>query len=201
MKRVLSLLGGLTVGLLLAGGVMWLRDSPAAPVRWYGGVVDPPVPVGDMALTRADGSPFRLSDYRGRVVLVYFGYASCPDVCPATLADVARAVDEAGADAAGVQVVFVTVDPLRDTPARVAAYAASFDPAFIGLSGTPEEIAAAGRPLGIRYEKVTGGDDTAYFMNHTSIVHVIDSQGRLRLIWPFGVKSAEMAADLRQLLR
>ncbi len=172
------------------------------PRELHGFVMNEPTPVGDFTLTSHNSDPVSLSDFRGKLALVYFGYASCPDVCPMTMLQLAKArasLPERLQD--DVQVLMVTVDPERDTPELLANYLGHFDKTFLGLTGTPEEIDAAAAPLGIFYEKRAVDESESYFMDHTATVAVIDRQGRLRLVWPFGVPGEDIASDLGYLVR
>jgi len=171
------------------------------PHTWTGMFMEPPMPVNDFSLTAAGDKPVHISDFRGKLVALYFGYTYCPDVCPTTLAELAAAMHDLGAEAKQVQVVFVSVDPDRDTPARLAEYVANFDPSFIGITGTPAEIAAAATPLGIYYKAHEGTAATGYLIDHTATVLVLDRQGSIRLLVPFGATGAEIAGDLHALLR
>lgn len=204
MKRLGLLIAGAFLGLGFAAAAALVGRqllSAAAPPDLHGMLLDSTAPAADFALPGEDGRMVRLSDFQGRLVLLYFGYTTCPDICPATLGDVARAVAALGAQAADVQVIMISVDPERDTPQAVAAYARNFDPNFIGLSGTLDQVTAAAAPFGIYFEKVEGGSQAlGYLVNHTSTVTVVDRQGYVRLVWPFGVLPADMAADLRYLL-
>ena len=164
-------------------------------------LMDPLAPVNDFSLTAAGGKPVRISDFRGKLVALYFGYTYCPDVCPTTLAELAAGMRDLGADAQQVQVIFISVDPARDTPERLADYVANFDPSFIGITGSPEEIAAVATPLGIYYQAHEGTAATGYLVDHTATVMVLDRQGRLRLLLPFGTTGAQAASDLRALMR
>jgi protein SCO1/2 len=132
---------------------------------------------------------------------VYFGYTFCPDVCPATLVDLKNAIEALGEEAAQVQVIFISVDPERDSPQRAMDYARAFNPGFIGLTGSVDEVAAAASPFGVYFEKDFSGSAAGYLMNHTSVVTGVDRDGNVRVLWPLGVKSDDIAADLRQLLR
>ena len=170
-----------------------------------GTYLDPPMPARDVVLAGPEG-PMQLSDFAGEFVVLYFGYTSCPDVCPATLATLARAKRLLGEGGDDVRVVFVSVDPERDRPQRAADYAAAFDSSFVGLSGSPEAIADAASAYGVFYEKAGGADSTAvseagYLVDHTATVFVLDPQGRARLLWSFGTDAEAMAADLRTLRR
>lgn len=184
--------------LVLAVGAIRIVNPPHT---WTGMLMDPLAPVNDFSLTAAGGKPVRLSDFRGKLVALYFGYTYCPDVCPTTLAELAAGMRDLGADAQQVQVIFISVDPARDTPERLADYVANFDPSFIGITGSPEAIAAVATPLGIYYQAHEGTAATGYLVDHTATVMVLDRQGRLRLLLPFGTTGAQAASDLRALLR
>jgi protein SCO1/2 len=174
------------------------------PYQYHGAQVEPPLPVTDFSLPAMDGTEFRLSDYQGQIVLLYFGYTSCPDVCPATLYQVKRAIETLGERATGVQVVMVTVDPQRDTPERLTAYLNNINPAFIGLRTTDlvqlDEVMAQ---FGAYYEidADTSGSAAGYTISHTASVFVIGRDMSLRLIFPFGTSGEDMAQDLTHLLR
>lgn len=203
MKRLVWLLAGTVIGLGLVAGGFYLRQqlTNAARPALHGLELDVPQPASDFTLWDGARQPVRLSDFRGRWVLLYFGYTACPDVCPATLADVASAVQTLGERAGEVQVLFVTIDPERDPPEQAARYARAFDPSFIGLSGSLDEITTAATPFGIYFEKdTTSATAAGYLMTHTSTVTAIDRQGNVRLVWPFGVTRDEMAEDLRYLV-
>jgi protein SCO1/2 len=167
-----------------------------------GTFLDPPMPAHDVTLAAAEG-PVQLSDFAGDLVVLNFGYTSCPDVCPATLATLARAKDLLGEDGEGVQVVFVSVDPERDRPQRASSYAAAFDPSFVGLSGSEDAIADAASAFGVYYEKAdtTATTEAGYLVDHTATVFVLDREGRARLLWSFGTDAEAMASDLRALNR
>jgi protein SCO1/2 len=154
----------------------------------------------DFALPRADGGTFRLSDHRGDVVVLYFGYTQCPDVCPTTLMDLHRTVEELEARAEDVTVAFVTVDPARDTPEKMVDYLRYFDPSFIGLYGEPDELQ---RVYDLFSVTVLAENQTAngYGLAHTTSTFVIDRSGRLRLKMHYGAKPGEMTDDLKILLR
>ena len=141
-----------------------------------------------------------LADWKGRVAIVFFGYTQCPDVCPATMVEVAEARKALGADGDKVEAVFVTVDPERDTPEILAAYMANFGPHAIGLRGSPEQIAAAAKEFKVIYAKVPGKTPGAYTMDHSAAAFVFDPQGRVRLYVPYGSDPLKLAADIRTLL-
>jgi protein SCO1/2 len=193
-----ALIVSIAVGFVL---IVVLATVLLRPYQFNGLVLQSPKPAGDFTLTAAGDKPVSLSDYRGKLVVLYFGYTFCPDVCPTTLAEVTKAVQKLGKKAEDVQVIMVTVDPERDTPERLAEYMAYFDPSFVGLSGTPEEIAAAATPFGIYYQKHEGTAATGYLVDHTATISVLDREGRVKLVWPFGTEGDAMAADLAHLLK
>jgi len=202
MNRLFSVVVGLGIGLVIALAVVTLGPgSGPAPASLTGTLVDPPLPLEDFTLVSGSG-PLSLSDLEGKWVVLFFGYTSCPDVCPFTLVHLSGAMDELEADLASqVQVVLVTVDPERDSPARVSEYASSFNPGFIGLSGSPEDLEGVRGQLGIVVERGGPMGDGGYLVDHTASLRVLDPEGRLRLIWPFDVFGAQMASDLRELMR
>jgi len=178
-----------------------LLGCAAAP--FHGVIADPPSAVTEVTLSGTTGAPFRLSEQAGRWVLLFFGYANCPDVCPFTLAHLTTALRDVGPAADDVAVVFVSVDPDRDTPEALGAYAASFGPAVRAVTGTRAEIDAAVAAFDARYTLNTDGaaDSAAgYTVSHSGEVFVIDPAGRLRLTIPYGVGPADIAADLRRLV-
>src|SRR5258708_4239915 len=128
----------------------------------------------DFALTDASGARRTLSDYRGKVVVLFFGYTQCPDVCPTTLSELAQVRRMLGADAGRIQVLFVTLDPQRDTPQLLARYVPTFDPSFIGLYGTEPQIKATAREFKIFYQKVSGPTPDSYTLDHTAGSYVFD---------------------------
>lgn len=171
-------------------------------IQLHGFVFDPPETVADFTLTDENNQPFRLSDHKGKVVLLFFGYTHCPDVCPGTLAVWKEAHSLLGDAAAETRFVFVTVDPERDTPERLAMHVNAFSPDFIGLTGTPEALQPVYDAFHIAYEKDTESDTAVeYLMGHTAAVMVVDPEGRLRSMLPFGVTGEDVAADVRALLR
>jgi len=155
----------------------------------------------DFELRDPQGNTRRLADFRGKAVVVFFGYTQCPDVCPTTLASLAEAMKELGPDADRVQVLFITVDPERDTPALLAQYVPAFDPRFLGLYGDAEATARTAKEFKIIYQKVPGSSAGTYTMDHSAGTYVFDPQGRLRLYVANGQGADVFAHDLRELLR
>lgn len=152
-----------------------------------------------LALTDQYGQRRTLEDFRGRVVMLFFGFSQCPDVCPTALARAVEVMQRLGPDAQRVQLVFVTVDPERDTPALLREYLAAFDPRFVGLTGTPEEITAAAKEFKVYYAKVPTG--SSYTMDHSAQTYLIDPQGRLRIVLKHEQSAEDYAHDVKLLLR
>jgi len=155
----------------------------------------------DFALTDHTGKPRALADFRGRVVVMFFGFTHCPDVCPATLAELAAAVKKLGTDGDKVQVLLVTVDPERDTPQVLSQYVTAFDPRFLALRGTAEETARVAKEFKIIYQKVAGARPDSYTMDHSAGTYIFDTQGRLRLYVSYGQGPEVFAHDIALLLK
>jgi protein SCO1/2 len=171
-------------------------------VTFRGTLYDPALPATEIELARANGSSFRLGEMRGNVVLLFFGYTSCPDVCPTTLSEL-RKVNEALGNAAGqVKVVYVTVDPQRDTPETIQKYVSIFNPSFIGLSGSTEALEPVWKAYGV-YREVdqVASSASGYLVTHSSRIYVIDQNGNLRLSYSFGTPTDDILHDLKILLR
>ncbi len=152
-----------------------------------------------LELPDASGKLRRLEDFRGKLVVLFFGFTHCPDVCPTTLADIAGALKTLGPDADRVQVVFVTVDPERDTPQDLVQYVNAFDPRFVALRGSLDATQRVAKEFKIYFEKRKQGD--SYTVDHSSQTYVIDAHGRLRLLVRPERISADLADDLRTLLK
>ncbi|MEO8508024.1 MAG: SCO family protein [Betaproteobacteria bacterium] len=155
----------------------------------------------DFALTDHTGKPRTLADYRGKAVVVFFGYTQCPDVCPTTLSTLAETMKQLGPDAERVQVVFITVDPERDTQALLAQYVPAFDPRFVGLSGDAAATERVAKEFKIIYQKQPGATPSSYTVDHSAGVYVFDPQGRLRLYMSHGQGPDVFAHDLKALLK
>ena len=153
-------------------------------------------------LTDFYGQPRSLADYKGKVVVVFFGFTQCPDVCPTTMNEMAQVKKLLGTDGDKLQVVFISIDPERDTPEVLKAYMGSFDPSFAGLyAASPDALAALAKDFKIYYKKVDGKTPTSYSMDHTAASYVYDPQGRLRLYARYGIGPQAMADDIRLLLK
>ena len=153
------------------------------------------------ALTDQFGKPRTQAEFLGKVVVVFFGFAQCPDVCPTTMAELAEVKKLLGKDGDKLQAVFITVDPERDTLPVLKAYMENFDPSFIALRGTPEELAATAKHFKIYYKKVEGKTPGSYTMDHSAGSYVLDTQGRVRLFTRYGSGAAALAQDIKLLLK
>jgi protein SCO1 len=153
----------------------------------------------DFSLTDHNGKTRTLADFRGKVVVVFFGYTRCPDVCPTTLADLKAAKEQLGADGKRLQVLFVTVDPERDTRQLLASYVPAFDPSFLGLYGDAAAIARVAKEFKVFYQKAPGRTPDSYTVDHSSGSYVFDPQGRLRLLVRQG-NVPNLVSDLKTLL-
>ena len=151
-------------------------------------------------LTDHTGKPRTLADFKGKAVVVFFGYTQCPDVCPTTMAEMATVMQKLGPLADQVQVLFVTLDPERDTQELLANYVPAFDKRFLGLRGTPEQTAKTAKEFKVFYSKVPGTDPGSYTIDHTAGSYVFDRDGRLRLFIRHGQGPDPIVHDLRQLL-
>ena len=156
----------------------------------------------DFQLTDQNGQQRSLKDFRGKLVVLFFGYTQCPDVCPTTMTELAEAKRLLGADGAKLQGLFVTVDPDRDTPQVLKAYMANFDPTFLGLrTSSPEQLAALAKDFKVYYKKVEGKSPTSYTMDHSAASFVYDTKGQLRLYTRYGSGPQALASDLELLLK
>ncbi|MBL8279660.1 MAG: SCO family protein [Pelomonas sp.] len=151
-------------------------------------------------LTDQDGRARSLADFKGKVLVVFFGYTQCPDVCPTTMAEVAEVKRSLGADGDKVQGIFVTIDPERDTGQLLKAYMASFDPSFIALRGSPEQTQAAAKEFKVFFAKVPGKTPESYTMDHTAASFIFDTEGRVRVYARYGSGAQPLADDIKLLL-
>lgn len=170
------------------------------PHKFSGTVLEPPMAVQDFTLKNFDGRDFRLSDQRGKIMLMFFGYTSCPDFCPTTLAQFRRIKESLGQQADSVRFVFVTADPERDTPERIGAYLSNFDRAFLGLYGSQAELQSVYDEFGIFVEKQDINSAAGYLVSHTTSVLLIDWDGNLRMTFPYGTETNAMSEDISQIL-
>ncbi|MFZ5509841.1 MAG: SCO family protein [Pseudomonadota bacterium] len=155
----------------------------------------------DFALTDHTGKPRTMADYRGKVVVMFFGYTQCPDVCPTTMMSMAQVMQQLGEDAKRVQVLFVTLDPERDTKELLAQYVPAFHPDFVGLYGDAATTARTAQAFRVFYQKQPGSSPTNYTIDHAAGTYVFDTLGKLRLYVRHGEKPEAVAADIKQLLK
>ena len=194
--------GFLGIGIVLGLALMLVGWKVLAqPYTYQGSLIDPPVPAADFQLNNQHGDTFHLSEQRGKVVLIFFGYTHCPDVCPVALSEFKQVKKQLGDLADQVEFVFITVDPERDTAEVLGQYLANFDPTFIGLSGTPDELEPVYKSYGVYHEKTDTGSAAGYLVDHTARMYVIDAQGNWRLTYPFGMEVEKQVEDLVHLLQ
>jgi protein SCO1 len=174
--------------------------TPAATDSLKAGVLSPVMAAPALTLSGTDGKPLNLTRFRGKVVLLAFGFSNCGEVCPITLATLAGARKKLGADAANVQVVYVTVDPERDDAAQMRKFLGGFDPKFIGGVGSRAEVDAAQKNYGISSTKTVNADGS-YNIGHSSSIYMIDRGGGLRAVMPYGHPVDDFVHDLKILLR
>ena len=185
--------------LLGAVAAMTLAACDAKPPHFHGIDLTGANYGRDFRLTDHDGKPRSLTDYAGKLMLLFFGFTQCPDVCPTALSRAVAVRKMLGPDAAKVQVLFVTVDPERDTPALLRTYMQAFDPEFFGLRGSPEATEGAAKEFRVIYRKVPTG--SSYTMDHTALTFVFDTHSRLRLALRHELSAEQVASDLRVLLK
>ncbi|OHX12484.1 SCO family protein [Chromobacterium sphagni] len=193
MSKILQMLFGLLMAFAL---------SACAPptVNFKGTALDDDSMGGNFTLTDFNGQPRSLESFRGKVVALFFGYTNCPDVCPTTMLEYAAVMKQLGADADKVQVLFVSVDPERDTPRVLAGYVPHFDKRFIGLTGTVEQIEKVKKQYKVVAQKVPtpGG---GYSVDHSAGSYLLDRDGKLRVFQSYGTPAANLAYDIKQLIR
>jgi protein SCO1/2 len=198
-KRTKVVLYSVTGFILVIVALIGWRYRPYA---FHGMVMSSPEFAPNFTLTSSrTGEPVSLRDFKGKVVLMYFGYTTCPDVCPATLSDVANALNQLGSKADEVQVLWITVDPERDSPDIMEDYVQHFHPNFLGLTPrSPEETFAVATQYGIFYEKRDYGSATGYLMDHTATLTLVDKDSYVRVVYPFGTDPNDLANDLNYIL-
>lgn len=199
MKSKTFLIGvGVVIGLaaVLIGWQFAQRNY-----QFHGSVFDPPIPAADFDLIDQNGADFRLSDQTGKIVLVFFGYTHCPDVCPVTLSQFKQIKKQLGKNAEQVRFVFITVDPDRDTIAEINRYVPNFDADFIGLTGQIADLEKVWKSYGVFAAKQPVDPQGNYLVDHTARIYLIDQQGNWRLTYPFGMESGQILDDLEHLLQ
>jgi protein SCO1/2 len=174
----------MTLILLLVTGILLAARKPS----FHGAVIDPPMAAADIMLLDQDGRTFQLSGIRGKVVVLYFGYTNCPDECPLTMAHLKQALDILGDRSKDVQVAMISTDPVRDTPQALGDFMGKFNPSFLGLTGTPDDLARVWKDYGVT---VLDGGET-----HSNFIYVIDRAGDLRLTFLPDSSPEDVASDL-----
>jgi protein SCO1 len=198
MRLIAFIVGGFLIG-ALAGAAILLITTPQGgqPVQSSGTALVG----GPFALVGTDGKPVTDRDFRGRYMLIFFGFTHCPDICPAELQVIAQAIDRLGDKAKNVVPVFITLDPERDTPQVMAEYVKSFGPNFVGLTGSPGAIAAAAKAYRVAYAKVENKESAAdYSVDHSALVYLVDPEGRYVTHFSYGTSADEMAEKLGKIL-
>lgn len=188
------------LALMLTVGV----NGCARPYEFRGSLYEPAKPATEIVGQNWDGATFQLSDQRGKIALIFFGYTFCPDVCPTTMAEMRKLLEQLGSQADKVAVVFVSVDPERDTLARLTEYVPFFDQRFYGVRLAPQALAQAQRDYGVIAEKrpYVGADGVeTYTIDHTARVFLVDQTGALRLSFPYGMPVEDIRSDILQLLK
>lgn len=188
--------------LLVAALVLGIPLVVAGQAAFKSGTFEPPRLAPGFELQGPNGAPFKLSQTRGKVVALAFGFTHCARICPTTLSTLARVIEKLGADAAKLQVLFVTVDPERDSAARLREYMANFDESFVGLTGPNAQLQAIRKAYGVTINKEAPEDARlGYQVHHSSSILLIDREGKLRLFVPFGKSADDIAHDIRLLLQ
>ncbi|MBE2262368.1 MAG: SCO family protein [Burkholderiaceae bacterium] len=194
-------LNATAAGLLSLAGSLGLSACSQAKPQFKGVDLTGADYAKDFQLADHNGQVRSLKDFRGKLVIVFFGYTQCPDVCPTSMAELAEVKKLLGKDGDKLQGIFITVDPERDTPELLKAYMANFDPTFLALRPTPEQLAALAKDFKVYYKRSEGQTPTSYTMDHSAGSYTYDTQGRLRLYNRYGMGAAPLADDARLLLK
>jgi protein SCO1 len=197
-RLIAFIVAGFLIG-ALAGAAVLLITTPQGgqPVQSSGTALVG----GPFSLVGADGKPVTDRDFRGRYMLIFFGFTHCPDICPAELQVIAQALEQLGDKAKNVVPIFITLDPERDTPEAMGNYLKSFGPNFVGLTGSPEAIAAAAKAYRVSYAKVEDKESAAdYGVDHSALVYLMDPEGRYVTHFSYGLSAEQMAEKLGKLL-
>jgi protein SCO1 len=198
MKFKIGLFGlGIFLGMMamLVGWQIYIGSY-----QFKGSEITPPVPATDFQLTDQNGETFRLSDHQGEVVLLFFGYTHCPDVCPVSLYEFKQVKAALGDRAENVQFVLITLDPERDTVEVMNRYLKNYDPTFIGLTGSEAELGPVWKSYGVYQEKVPVSGQAGYLVDHSAFIYAIDKQGNWRLTYAFGTDTEHLIQDTAHLL-
>jgi protein SCO1/2 len=193
-RLIAFVIAGFLIGAIAGAGVLLLATPQGGqPVQSSGAALIG----GPFSLVGADGKPVTDRDFRGRYMLIFFGFTHCPDICPAELQVIAQALEKLGDKAKNVVPIFITLDPERDTPAAMANYVKSFGPNFVGLTGSPEAIAAAAKAYRVAYSKVENKESAGdYSVDHSALVYLMDPEGRYVTHFSYGLSADQMAEKL-----
>jgi len=201
MKKTF-LVGALVLPLAALGTHFALRRPPRAEQGLRSGTFEPPREAPAFSLDGSNGKKLSLRDHLGKVVILQFGFTSCQKVCPVTLARLTEVYKKLGSAARDVQLIYVTVDPKRDSPERLREHLAAFNPSFLGATGTPDELAAVRKTYGVVAEQVVSRNQAlGYEVNHSSSLYLVDRQGKVRGLVPFGTPADDIVHDLELLLK
>ena len=199
MNKIWIVGSGVVIGLALALVIGWyLLDQN---YRYHGAVIEPPAQASDFTLTDQNGNPFRLSDQKGKSVLIFFGYTHCPDVCPITLSEYKKIKTMLGDKADQVRFVYVTVDPERDTVSQINSFLQNFDPSFVGLTSDRATLEPVWKAYGVYQQKQDAGSAAGYLVDHSTRTYLIDQQGAWRINYPYGMEPEKIAQDLQHLMK
>ncbi|MGB6006727.1 SCO family protein [Castellaniella sp.] len=193
-----TLLAGAVAALPMA--LMGCSPTPSGPLPFEGNDISGTHLGRDLSMTDTTGALRTLADFKGKVLLVFFGYTQCPDVCPTAMAQAAQALQLLGDQASKVQVILISVDPARDTPEILGAYVHAFDPSFIGLTGTPDQLDKTARSFKAFYAKEAGPTPEQYAMNHSAAFYLMDQTGEARALLGPSLTPEDMAHDIKLLL-
>jgi protein SCO1 len=187
---------GLVIGIVAIVAITSLQ-----PYTLRGSEIDPPIPAPEIVLSSTHGGEYRLSDQKGRLVVMFFGYTYCPDVCPVTVSEMRTLRSRLGAQADNVDFVYITVDPARDTVEHMTNYLSIFDPAIIGLTGSEAQLEPVWAPYGVWRQIEEGATAAGYLVSHSSRLYLIDRNNQLRATYFYGTPVDDIESDLRHLLK
>jgi protein SCO1/2 len=197
VKRYLFLGVGIVIGLAV---VLMVSAMFFQSYNYHGSVIDPPIQAPNFTLTDTNGESWELSDQKGDLLLIFFGYTSCPDVCPLTLSEFKQIKAILGENAKDVEFIYITVDPERDTPEKLKAYLSNFDPDFVGLSGAAENLVPVWKSYGVYHQKVETESQAGYLVDHTATIYGINKNGELSITFPFGMEVKQIVDDIEHML-
>lgn len=190
---------GFILGLILA--VIIGSSVLSGTHQFNGSLIEPPIEAADFVLIDQNGEPYRLTEQRGKLIMIFFGYTHCPDICPSTLSEFQKIHKGLKGSASEVDFVFITVDPERDTPDQLASYLEFFDPSFIGLWGESDKMQKVWSDYGVYQLKQDAGSAAGYLVDHSTRIYVIDQKGQLVLTYPFGFDTEKIIDDLAYLVK